>query len=266
MQIGPPKNPLHMYDPTLLQLPIFKDAVIILPFMYRNSDYAMNIVGMKQEPFHGNQGSWGYNEVGPMWSTVSSAIITGYSLENFNWNNWTQVAWFSTTAENSGRRILGGTWIGSSEYIRWGYSGANFYVYAKSGAGTGLILDEPDYPINDGKIHCAIASSRPTRMESYLDGAPLFNVPAAGSNVGDDSHYWEIGDYWATDDPWVGDISLSILWNRGLSPAECREVYEMGPSLTLLRNNFAPPYRGAIGAGAASFKAAWAKNSNQVIL
>ncbi|MCK5644526.1 MAG: hypothetical protein KAJ19_27255, partial [Gammaproteobacteria bacterium] len=264
--VGPVKNPLRMFNPQLLILPVFKDIKILCPFMYRNSMYALDLVGMRQHPLEGSGAgsSWGQNEYGPCWSNVTGSIETTQGTAGWDWNNFTMVIWASTISSAETREILGGVWVGADDYIRFGRSSNTYYIYIKSG-GTSRSMAPAVANNNDGNIHCWILSSKTTGLDGYFDGALVGSAAAVPSRAGAVGETLEIGDN-NEDYEWIGDFSLAMVWNRGLSPSEARQIYEMGPSLTPLRNNFPIPYRGAVGVGTPSFNAAWAKNSNQVLL
>jgi len=261
--VGQVKNPLHLFNPQLLTLPIFKDIIVVSPFMYRNDDYATNLVNMNRMAISSGSNSWGQNEYGPCWKDVSSTIDTIIPTAALNYNNFTIVSWASTISTDTGRELLAGVWQASDQYIRFGRSGNNFYAYVRVPVGTqsGTIAT----PNNDGNMHCFILSSNLFSLDMFFDGYQVRDSGTpAGSYLGNSTAF-EIGGYFGNTDQWVGNISLTMIWNRGLTPSEARQIYEMGPSLTPLQNNFPIPYRGAIGAGAPSFKAAWAFNSNQVL-
>lgn len=261
--VGTVKNPLHMFNPQILQLPVFKDVIVVCPFMYRNDGYALNLVGMKQQVISSGTNAWGQNEYGPCWKNTSSSIDTDISTAAINYNNFTIVSWASTISVDAGREMLGGVWMAADQYIRFGRSSNNFYIYFNVPVGPQSIAVGNNN--NDGNMHCWIASSNHLSLDGYFDGSQIYSTGTpVGSYLGD-ANTLEIGAYDGNSDQWVGDISLTMMWNRGLSPSECRQIYEMGPSLTPLQNNFPIPYRGAIGSGTPTFVPAWATNSNQVL-
>lgn len=264
--VGPPKNPLHMFNPQILQQPIFKDIFALCPFYYRSDKAAVDVVGMKRWPFYsGGSGlTWGQNEYGPCIINTTSSIIVQRSTADLAWNDFTYVVWASTTSVAAGRELLGGKYISGSQYMRFGRSGNNFYIYLKSAGGTtSMSQAAPNH--NDGNVHCFICSSSPSSLEGYYDGVLLSSTAGAGSDTGGLTTYLEFADN-DSGESWVGALSLGMIWSRGLSAVECRQIYEMGPSLTPINEQFPMPYRGAIGAGTSSFEAGWAINSNRVLL
>ena len=264
--VGPQKSMLHMWNPQLLQLPIFKDVVCIAPFQCRGLNQVINLVGMtKMGISAAGDESWGTNQYGPCWANVSATIDTEIPATIMNYNNFTLLSWASTVSTDAGREMLAGVWEGAQQYIRFGRSGNNFYAYFRVPTGT-RSFSNATVPNNDGNMHCFIASSNHTGLDGHFDGQFVeAGGTVVGSNAGQANNF-EIGAYDGRSDSWVGNISLTMLWNRGLSPEECRQVYEMGPSLTPLNEQFPIPYRSAIGAGSSSFEASWARNSNQVLL
>lgn len=264
--VGPPKNLLHFYNPSLLQMPIFKDAVVVAPFMGRGVNSVMNLVDNKAMTISAaGTESWDRDEYGSCWKNTSATITTNYTTETFDYNNWTFVMWASTDSVLTGRQMLGGHWKSASQYLRFGRSSNNFYIYVKSPTGT-QSLSVSGLNNNDGKTHCWIGSANHLSLDAHFDGAL---VGASGAPVGTalgDSAALEIGAYDSRSDSWVGSICMAMMWNRGLSLSECRQIYEMGPSLAPVNEEFPVPYRTAIGSGTPSFNAAWAFNSNQVLL
>jgi len=265
--VGPPKNRAHLFDPLLLQHPVFSGLILGQPFMDYGLAQDQNIVRVNGTTTPAGAFSWSRNEYGPCGAVgPDEGLVTTLFSDDFDYQSFTFIIWAATTSTGTGRELFFGTYLSSAEYIRAGRSSNNYYWYIKSGDGI-RTTSEATVGHNDGQTHCFGLSSSPLSMDLYFNGdwqRQIFQGAYPVSHFGSsDTDPIEIGSN-DTADTWLGTMSLALLWNRGLSPLEMKLVYDMGPSLTL-PSGMDEIYRAAISEGAPAFNAAWAYNSNQVL-
>jgi len=262
--IGLPKNRLDLENPQLLQHPLFRGLRTGIIFM-DNSKFCRDLVRKNgSTTLSSTAPVWSYSEYG--WQanmSVGSGIITGWNSIELDWQNFTFMVWASTISTLTTRENLMGCKVATAEEIRFGRNSDNFYFYVRTPSET-RIMSNDIANHNDGNIHCFGGTSAPTGCAQYFDGVQTGTALAATSNLGDVTDWVEIGDNGAGDE-WEGDITLALGWDRGLSAEEMNLLYRMGPNLTLVNDRIEMPYYGALGTGAATFNAAWAYNSNQVL-
>lgn len=259
--VGPPKNKLHLIDPGILQLPIFRGLLYLQPFINTGGNSVMDLVltnGL-QVRNSSTDVTWGYNEYGPTMVNNEGWVVTNVPSNKITMDSFTLLSWASTESTETTRELLGGFYDNADLYIRFGRNANQPAIIVKT-AGY-AISTAAAAGHNDGLVHMFGATSSSDALKMYYEGKEIASETAIDGASGTTEEFW-IGN---TDEDygWIGDISLAAAWNRPLSPAEMDLIYRMGPSLALLQDNFPIEFRGAVAAGAPPFNAAWAYNSNQ---
>ena len=82
-----------------------------------------------------------------------------------------------------------------------------------------------DQSINDGKLHCLVATYDGSTKALHIDGSSDKSKPYSGTLVSNSDPVFIGKSTTEWSDPLCGTISFSRLWNRGLSHDEIQKLY-----------------------------------------
>lgn len=136
--------------------------------------------------------------------------------------------------------------------------------YVNGGAGSDAIFGSTT-SLAAGVIYHAVATYRAGSLNLYLDGkSDATEVTGATNPIPTATASARIGSRQYTGAEGYAPMKLfeAALWSRALSGSEIRTIYQLGPG-----GIFTPRRRRVVAAqtAAATFQAAWARNSNTLI-
>ena len=263
--IGAPKNSLHLRNPRLLQHPIFKDLLLMQPFLEFGCDSQRDLVCSNPVATKSGDVEWKRNEYGPCIYVPNDYDFydTGITNDKLGWYHNTFLLWCSTEdLVGSSIQVALGVWEDSTHFCYLGRNGGALSYLVRTEAGYNYpSFDVPNH--DDGHTFMLVGTASANATIVYYNGVAIdtWGGEVNSFGVGGDSIY--IGDRqggYGWDD---GTISFAAVWNRPLSAAEIMTLYRWGPNLTSLYE--IDPFYGAVGVGTPSFVPAWATNSNQVL-
>ena len=256
------KPHIGLVNPAWRSHPVWKDVVEVLPMLEGGGNTTEDLCRVEGRATFVGGPTWKHNDYGPCIELGDSVYL--------NPNRWasemdagdiTFMYWCTTTAAGTLMWLTRRLGL-SSKVILVGTDVDGYWeYYSKPGGGTNT-SGTTITPV-DGVLYCVIATSNQNDgSHLYVDGVEIGNDVTILSDTGLQDIPYYVGH--TTSLSWRGTISAMALWDRGISPAEVKELYRRGPSLGL-EDSSELPILTASPAGASSFEAAWAFNSNQVL-
>lgn len=268
--VGQPKNKLHLRNPLLLQHNVFKDLIMLQPFLEYGCDSQADCIRSNSMATRTGAVSWVRNEYGPgiFIPNDYDYYDTHINSLGFNWYNNTALVWCSSIEPTpSGREIALSLVEDTTHYFKLGCNAGEPAYFCRSSDGYNYTAEAAPVDIYDGHTFMLAGTASVDNVKVYYNGAELGSVSgepdSQGDGTGDNILIGDEPDGYGFDQ---GSIYLAAVWNRPLSAAEIYMLYTWGPNLFMtLEPQYQMPFYGAIAVGPSPFNAAWAYNSNQVL-
>jgi hypothetical protein len=215
-------------------------------------------------PLNGN--AW---TVGPNGRAVTIAadtwVDTAPAGDTFDYiaPGLTFMHWANTVSAEATAEYLTLNYMDGDNFIKFGRLDNKIYCVLKIDENWAE-LDGAALNNNDGLDHQWVFVSDAQGIATYFDGVLIASDVSIGKSGVFDSSTINIGG--DGSEGFIGNITSSCSWKRGLSGAEIFELYKRGPKLGLASQmEIDPSFFGAIMGAGSAWNPAFASNNNFVL-